>query len=89
MDIYYRDLKPEYNVIDIRDKVDYDNGHFINSINIPYMLLLNNPDYFLDKDTTYYIYCYSGIRSKKACELLSILKYNVVNVKDGYKNKLF
>lgn len=89
MEIYYRDLKPEYNVIDIRDKEDYDNGHFINSINIPYILLLNNPGYFLNKNTTYYIYCYSGNRSKKACELLSVLKYNVVNVKDGYKNKLF
>lgn len=88
MDIYYRDLRPEYNVIDIRDKIDYDKGHFINSINIPYIFLLNNPSMYLKKGIIYYIYCTSGIRSKKACELLRVLNYNVINVKDGYKDKL-
>ena len=88
MDIYYRDLRPEYNVIDIRDKIDYDKGHFINSINIPYIFLLNNPSMYLKKGIIYYIYCTAGIRSKKACELLRTLNYNVINVKDGYKDKL-
>lgn len=88
MEIYYRDLKPYYNVIDIRDRLDYDNGHYINAINIPYILLLNNPGKYLNKDITYYIYCTSGIRSKKTCGLLSVLGYKVINVKDGYKDKL-
>ena len=89
MEIFYRELRPEYNVIDIRDKIDYENGHYINSINIPYIFLLNDPSRYLDKSITYYIYCTSGVRSKKTCELLSVLGYKVVNVKDGYKSKLF
>lgn len=89
MEIFYKDLKPEYNVIDIRDRMDYDKGHFISSINIPYMLLLNNPSYYLNNNKTYYIYCTSGVRSKKACELLNLIGFNVINVKDGYKDKLF
>ena len=88
MEIYYKDLKPIYNVIDLRDRMDYDKGHYINSINIPYIVLLNNPSKYLRKDMVYYLYCTSGIRSKKATELLSILGYRVINVKDGYKDKL-
>ena len=89
MEIFYKDLKPNYNVIDIRDRYEYDKGHYFNSINIPYVLLLNNPSRYLLKEKKYYIYCTSGIRSKKTCELLSLIGYDVINVKDGFKDKLF
>ena len=55
MEIYYKDLRPFYNVIDIRDKYDYDQGHYVNSINIPYIYLLINPSKYLRKDIKYYI----------------------------------
>lgn len=84
MDIYFKDLKPEYNVIDIRDKNSYNLAHYINSLNIPMNSLLNNPDKYLNKNDIYYIYCSSGIRSKKVCSLLSMLGYKVVNVIDGF-----
>ncbi len=84
MEIYYRDLRPYFNVIDIRERIDYEQGHYPNSINIPYILLLNNPSKFIVKSTKYYLYCYSGNKSKKACDLLRILGYDVVNVIDGY-----
>lgn len=84
MEMLYRDLRPNYNVIDVRDRVDYEQGHYISAVNIPYILLINNPSKYLKKGITYYIYCYSGNRSKKASELLNILGFNVVNVKDGY-----
>ena len=83
MDIFFNELKPYYNVIDIRDKASYNVWHYPNSINIPYTILLNNPSYYLDKNNKYYIYCKSGIRSKKATDLLKILGYDVVNVIDG------
>lgn len=83
--IYYKDLKPEYNVIDIRDNFSYNEGHFINAKNIPMNVLLNNPNKYLRKGETYYIYCTSGVRSKKTCELLSIFNYKVINVIDGYQ----
>ena len=69
--------------------MEYNLGHYINSINIPYNVLLNNPSRYLEKNKTYYIYCTSGIRSKKATELLNLIGYNIINVKDGYKDKLF
>ena len=84
MEIYYKDLKPEYNVIDIRDKEDYDKGHFITASNIPYSYLLCFANKYLNKRDIYYLYCTSGIRSKNAAELLSIMGYHIVNVKDGY-----
>lgn len=84
MDIYFKDLRPEYNVIDIRDKNSYNLAHYINSLNIPMNSLLNNPDKYLNKNDIYYIYCSSGIRSKKVCSLLSMLGYKVVNVIDGF-----
>ena len=85
MEIYYKDLRPNLNIIDLRDMIDYKNGHYISAINIPYNILLSNPSRFLNKNSTYYFYCKSGVRSKKATELLSILGYKVINVKDGYK----
>ena len=84
MKIFMKDLKPEYNIIDIRDKNSYSISHVFNSINIPMNELLNSPSRFLNKNERYYLYCTSGIRSKKACELLSILGYDVVNVVDGF-----
>ena len=84
MNIFFNELKPFYNIIDIRDSESYNLGHAYNAINIPYERLLNNPSYYLKKEDKYYIYCKSGIRSKKVCELLRLLNYNVVNVIDGY-----
>jgi len=84
MEVYYRDLLPEYKVIDIRDRSDYEQGHFQSAVNIPYSLLLCFANKYLNKNETYYIYCTSGIRSKNATELLSAMGYHIVNVKDGY-----
>ena len=84
MDIYLKDLKPEYNIIDIRDNNSYNDDHLYKAINIPMNLLLNNPSKYINKNDTYYIYCTSGIRSKKTCDLLRILGYKVINVKDGF-----
>lgn len=83
--IYYKDLKPEYNVIDIRDNYSYKNGHYKNAINIPMNSLLNDPGKYLNINDTYYIYCNRGINSKRTCELLRLLNYKVINVIDGYQ----
>lgn len=82
--MYLKDLKKEYNIIDIRDSYSYNLGHVYNAVNIPMDILLNNPSKFLNKNDIYYIYCTSGIRSKKTCELLKLLGYKVINVIDGY-----
>ncbi len=63
-------------IIDIRSKGEYDLGHIDDAINIREDLLLNNPKYYLDKDTFYYIYCEKGYRSRRVCSILNSLGYN-------------
>ena len=84
MNVYLKELKPYYSIIDIRDTYSYNNDHVLNAINIPMEKLLNNPSKYLNKNDIYYIYCKSGIRSKKTCDLLRIFGYKVINVIDGF-----
>lgn len=72
-------------LIDVRSKQEFNEGHFDGAINIP----LNNINIITDKvkDKNKYIilYCSSGIRSKKAQEILISDGYmNVYNLADGY-----
>lgn len=77
-------LRREYNIIDVRDNYEYLQGHIFDAKNIPAKLLISNHDKFLNKNDTYYIYCNFGNKSKKVCELLNILGYDVINVYGGY-----
>ncbi len=81
-----KDLKPEYNIIDIRSKSNYMKSHIYNAKNIDQNNLIDMPHMYLNKDTTYYIYCSSGIKSKRCCKMLEIQGYKVVNVEDGFEN---
>ena len=85
MFIYKKDLKPYYNIIDIRDEEEYKKGHIYNAINIPVDKLLNNVGFYLNKNEKYYIYCARGYTSKKCSLILNTLGYNIVNVVDGYE----
>lgn len=74
------------NIIDIRDSYLFNNGNIPMSKNIPINFLLFNPDNYLDKNNTYYIYCMYGMQSKRACQELSLKGYNVINVIGGYNS---
>lgn len=71
-------------IIDIRDNYLFNLGAIPNSKNIPMNFLVMNPSNYLNSDDTYYIYCNRGINSKKTCEILSSLGYNVINIIGGY-----
>ena len=73
------------NLIDIRDNYLYNIGFIPNAKNIPMNFLIMNPMNYLNKENTYYIYCNMGINSKKTCEILFSLGYDVVNIIGGYK----
>ena len=73
------------NIIDIRDNYLYNMGYIPNARNIPMNFLITNPSNYLKKDDEYYIYCNRGINSKKTCEELSKLGYNVVNLSGGFE----
>lgn len=81
-------LNEKINIIDIRDKYKYNCGHIGNAVNIPANYLLINPENYLVKSKTYYIYCDSGSRSRVLCDELNYLGYNTINVSGGYNNYL-
>ena len=75
----------DYNVsmgvlIDIRDKNISIIKPIKNAINIPYKDLIFNHNKYLNKTNTYYIICEKGNLSKKACNILNVYGYKVVNV---------
>ena len=72
------------NLIDIRDKFEYNVSHIPGSINIPSNFLITNPNNYLDKNTMYYLYCSSGIKSKNISTELNYLGYNTINILGGY-----
>lgn len=75
----------DVSIIDIRNEQSYNNNHIPNAKNIPRELLISNPSNYLNKETTYYLYCQKGITSIKVCSLLNSLGYKVVNVNGGYE----
>ena len=73
------------NLIDIRSVEKYNNRHILNAINIPMEKLLINPDKYLNKQIRYYIYCQKGIQSRKLCQILKNMGFNVINLTGGYE----
>lgn len=72
------------NIIDVRESYIHNFECIPNSINIPANYLVTNPDKFLNKKDIYYIYCNMGVTSKRVCEILSSMGYNVINIIGGY-----
>lgn len=71
-------------IIDIRDNYSYCLGHVKNAINIPYYNLLSNYSHYLNKDSTYYLYCDYGKQSKEISERLNLFGYHTLNIIGGY-----
>jgi len=72
------------NIIDIRDKYTFNQGHIKNAINIPYYSLLSNYSLYLNKKDTYYLYCDYGKQSMEISNRLNSFGYNTFYVKEGY-----
>ena len=60
-------------VIDVRTEEEYNEEHIVDAINIP---LDNIESIDLDINTTIYVYCQSGNRSKEAAQKLNELGYS-------------
>jgi len=70
-------------LIDIREPYEYKNGSLKSAKNIPMGDLLSETEKYLSKETTYYIMCQSGARSKRASKALARNGYRVINVSGG------
>lgn len=71
-------------LLDVRDEYEYKHGCIYNSINIPLNSLRKNLNK-LDKNKTYYLICYSALRSYYAYRILSQYGYNCYHLAGGYR----
>lgn len=71
-------------IIDVRDSEEYREGHIPNAINIPVDVINNNistiASYEADKII---VYCKTGMRSTRACQILSQNGLSVYNLSGG------
>lgn len=73
-------------VLDVRTEDEFNEGYIANAINIDihsgqeFIDAIEN----LDKINNYYVYCRSGMRSAKACEIMNQLGFeNAYNLEGG------
>ncbi len=67
-----------YIVIDVRTEEEYNTGHVVGALNIPYDEIDEHVD--LDKNKTILVYCKSGNRSGTAYTILKDLGYKVFDL---------
>ena len=70
MFINISDIKNVDNIIDIRSSISFNKFNYKGSKNIPRMILLNNPDLYLNKNEEYYLLCDKGLLSKPVSNIL-------------------
>lgn len=70
--------KNNYIIVDVRTEEEYNQGHVVNSINIPVDEIDENIE--LDKSKTILVYCQSGNRSGMAYNTLVSLGYVVYDL---------
>ena len=75
-------IKNKKNIIDIRTRFEF-NEFNIGGRNITRINLLRNPEYYLDKNNTYYIVCNKGTESLSCTKILNALGYNCYSVAGG------
>ena len=66
-------------LLDVRTPEEYRGGHIPGSKNVPLQAIGKVVSVAENKDTTLYVYCYSGVRSRHAAGLLQRMGYRNVN----------
>ena len=75
-------------IVDVRSSQEYNEGHLLEAINIPYYEIKKNVNNIIkDKGQEIVVYCQEGVRSKQAYKILKKLKYdNVFSLYKGLDN---
>lgn len=75
-------------IVDVRSSQEYNEGHLIGAINIPYYEIKKNVNNIIkDKGQEIVVYCQEGVRSKQAYKILKKMKYdNVLSLYKGLNN---
>ena len=72
-------------LIDIREHYLYERGTIASAINIPFRVLHDLPQNYLNKNDVYYIFCESGLMSERLVNYLNPMGYHLISVNDGYE----
>lgn len=83
MNISLNNILDKNKIIDIRTSIEYNNYHYPGSINIPRMILLKNPEKYINKNSEYYLLCSKGLLSSKTANILNALGYNCYSITGG------
>ena len=77
-----------YKLIDVRSRREFMENHLNGAINIPLSEVKQNIEHYVkNKNNKVLVYCQSGIRSKKAAEIMENIGYTqVYNLKGGLEN---
>lgn len=79
------DIKNKHRIIDIRTKREIDRFGKVKGVqNIEMDMLLADPNKYIDKNKEYYLFCQSGIKSKKTVKKLNKLGFDVINLRGGH-----
>ncbi|MBJ8349028.1 rhodanese-like domain-containing protein [Streptococcus zalophi] len=80
----FKDLHQQksLNLIDVREKYEYESGHIPGAQNLP-LSDLQFSFQTLDQEKEYYIICQSGSRSLMASQFLSAKGFHVTNIEGG------
>lgn len=70
-------------IIDVREQEEYEEGHLLNSKNIPLKDLRDRLDE-IPKDREIYVHCRSSQRSYNAVRALNQLGYNAINISGSF-----
>lgn len=73
-------------IIDIRNPQQFNNNHIPGAKNISFEKLLIEPEKYIEKYKTYYIYCQKGIKSMTIVRRLNKLGFKTVNIEGGYES---
>ena len=76
-------VKEKYQIVDIRDEIDFQYGSIAGAVNIPLQEIKNAAEGF-DRDTLYIIMCKSGVVSDTVASELREIGLRAVNLKEGY-----
>lgn len=77
-------LEPDYIVVDLRSRGEYDHSHIENAINIE-SGTIEDIDAFHRKDLTWVLYCHRGSLSFRLASEMASRGYNVIAVVGGFK----
>lgn len=83
MTVSFDEVNKNYKIIDIRDNISFSEYNIKNSINIPKIKLLSDPNLYINKSEIIYIICDEGKSSKSTANILNKLGYKCYSIEGG------